>query len=428
MGPLPTLLPVAPRKRLGDGAVVRFSEGCEDLQGRRHDHGCQPALKKSTTARGELLEMMDSSVKSSKKFPQLEAGQTGGVYTVPDTKSQCGSPLAVFKSGAEEGFQRRGIPPGGGALREEAAYVLDRLSGSPAGVPVTARAEVPGCVLDGSPATPESSGSDFARGISSGSVQEFVRDVAGASEDFGMPRDLAGAAGVVSVLAVQEIASLDLRLCNTDRHAGNLLFKRQPPSSAGGAFRPVPIDHGCALPRWWAVGEASFEAWAGWPQVNAPCLPEVLATVEAAYRGRGEALAALAGIGLEPAARATYAIALALLREGTVRHGLSLGAVARLLGRDPCDPGEPSWLERRMEECALELGAGWRWARTARGDLVPEAPENPAAWPPAGLVERLEGAFRSDLLRAAGRRAGAPSLSALRAGRGPSLEAQDRAM
>lgn len=329
MGPLPTLLPVASRKGSGDGPVVKFAESCEDLQGKRHGKGRRPALRKSTTARGELLEMMDLSVKSSKKFPHLEA-------------------------------------------------------------------------------TPESCDSDFARGTSSGSVQEFVRDVAGASEDFGMPRDLARAAGVVSVLAAQEIASLDLRLCNTDRHAGNLLFKRQHAGGAGGTYRPVPIDHGCTLPRWWAVGEANFEAWSSWPQVHAPCLPEVLSTVETAYMGRHGALKTLAGIGLEPAAQATYAIALALLREGTVRHGLSLGAVASLLGRDPFDPGEPSWLERRMEECALELGVGWRWVHTSRGDLVPEAPESPEAWPPEGFVERLEGVFRSDLLRLAGERLSTP--------------------
>lgn len=410
MGPLPTLLPVASRKGSGDGPAVRFSESCEDPHGKRHRPGCRSplAFHRSTTARGELLEMMGMSVKSNKRFLHLEAGQTGGVYTVPDAKSQCGSPLAVFKSESEEGFERRGIPLGSGALREEAAYMLDRLAGSPAGVPVTTRTEVPGCMLDASPATPESCGSDFGRKTSPGSVQEFVRDVAGASEDFGMPRDLAGAAGVVSVLAAQEIASLDLRLCNTDRHAGNLLFKRQMAGGGGGAYRPVPIDHGCTLPRWWAVGEANFEAWSSWPQVHAHCLPEVLGTIEAAYSGRGEALRTLAGIGLEPAARATYAISLALLREATVRHGLSLGAVASLVGRDPFEPGEPSWLERRMEDCALELGVDWRWVHTARGDLVPEAPENPEAWPPEGLVELLEGVFRSDLLRAAGERFGAP--------------------
>jgi len=46
-----------------------------------------------------------------------------------------------------------------------------------------------------------------------------------------------------------------------------------------------------------------------------------------------------------------------------------------------------------MEDCALELGVDWRWVHTARGDLVPEAPEKPEAWPPEGLVELLEGVF-----------------------------------
>jgi hypothetical protein len=68
---------------------------------------------------------------------------------------------------------------------------------------------------------------------------------------------------------VHRIAVLDIRLCNTDRHPGNILVRRGKQAQAGGggggsgarARQPVegliPIDHGYALPG--DVGEASFE-------------------------------------------------------------------------------------------------------------------------------------------------------------------------
>ena len=98
----------------------------------------------------------------------------------------------------------------------------------------------------------------------------------------------------------------------------------------------------------------------------------------------------LGGIGLEPAAQATYTIVLALLREGTVRHGLSLAAVAGLLGRDPLDPAEPSWLERRTGPGARPdrcfVGPRPKWdnsflcgpARTIRLHARPPGPRLPS--------------------------------------------------
>mmetsp|Transcript_20134 Transcript_20134/g.55467 ORF Transcript_20134/g.55467 Transcript_20134/m.55467 type:complete len:274 (-) Transcript_20134:343-1164(-) len=205
---------------------------------------CEAHLRgRRNSVREQIRFRLAERLNSGDTLARLEAGQTGGVYTVPDACPKDRSPpMAVFKSEGEEGFQRRGILPGGGAAREEAAYLMDRLVGSAAGVPVTTRAAVPVAVLGGrlQESMEEKNTQGSAKegpcdqecfrfpeqGLVPGAVQSFVPDVVGAAEDFGMPRALASASRVVSVAAAQKIACLDLRLCNTDRHAGNLLFQR----------------------------------------------------------------------------------------------------------------------------------------------------------------------------------------------------------
>lgn len=329
------------------------------------------------------------ALEATEHLDKLEDGQTGGVYKVLEADPD---PLAIFKPEGQEHFERRGIPLGTGAAREEAAYILDRLVGSVAGVPVTVRAEVPTIAVEENLAE-----ADIRQRTCSGSVQRFVRAVVGASEDFGMPRELTAAAAVVSLSVAQQIAAFDIRICNTDRHGGNLLFQKNANTDAHpscqAAYKPIPIDHGCALPRWWAMGEANFEAWATWPQVTVDCVPEVLASIEEAFQKRDEAKRLMTELGLEPAVLATYHIAARLLREGTIRHGFSLAVVAQLMSRDPYYAQEPSWLERQMAQCAAETGWDWHFEEDHRGDIFLTPPEEPGAWPPVDLLEKLEARF-----------------------------------
>merc|ERR1711920_980443 len=75
-----------------------------------------------------------------------------------------------------------------------------------------------------------------------------------------MPRDLECAQRVVNQADAEALALLDMRLFNTDRHGGNLLFLNQSKP-----YQLGPIDHGCCLPPWWCLSEACFEAWSSWP-------------------------------------------------------------------------------------------------------------------------------------------------------------------
>lgn len=70
---------------------------------------------------------------------------------------------------------------------------------------------------------------------------------------------------------VHRIGILDLRLFNTDRHAGNMLVWCSPASMASRwpCQHPelIPIDHGFCLPE---ALEPPYLEWLHWPQVRAP--------------------------------------------------------------------------------------------------------------------------------------------------------------
>lgn len=70
------------------------------------------------------------------------------------------------------------------------------------------------------------------------------------------------------VSTVHRIGILDIRILNTDRHAGNLLVRKL--DNGGGRFNQVdlvPIDHGLSLPE--SLEDPYFE-WIHWPQASIP--------------------------------------------------------------------------------------------------------------------------------------------------------------
>lgn len=86
---------------------------------------------------------------------------------------------------------------------------------------------------------------------------------------------------VFSADNVHRIGIADIRLLNTDRHAGNLLVAEssvstsEVPAAAGALRAPfvlVPIDHGFALPE---ALEGPYFEWMFWPQTSVPFSEEV---------------------------------------------------------------------------------------------------------------------------------------------------------
>lgn len=186
-----------------------------------------------------LLERADSGMRSGVR-PFLAEGAMGGTYFFRDmTKKIC----VVFKPSDEEpmapnnphqqshkyGAAYKGhITPGFGMFRELATYIIDR---GMAGVPPTAIARARHqCFSKGSDATDHKIGS----------VQSYLRHECSA-EEMGPSK--------FDTRSVQSIAILDLRLCNQDRHAGNILVCEKNPYRASG-LRPLVVEdlNGTAMP------------------------------------------------------------------------------------------------------------------------------------------------------------------------------------
>jgi hypothetical protein len=190
-------------------------------------------------------------VKEGLDFYSAELCDEGinGTYFMKDKDGEI---IAVFKPQDEEGkgspkpqekeeIIDRGIVEGEGALREVAAYLLDRDHFS--GVPETLLVEIPHFKIGGKDV-----------GTKTGSLQQFVQND-GASWDMGPGR--------FPVHEVHKIGVLDLRIFNNDRHGGNILLREGPE----GNYELIPIDHGLSLSP--TLQHGTFE-WMMWPQAKQP--------------------------------------------------------------------------------------------------------------------------------------------------------------
>lgn len=254
--------------------------------------------------------------------PQLIPEGEGGTYVLFDAAKR---PVAIFKPSDEEppalnnpkkhaeSPSRKGIIPGDGAVRETAAYLLDR---GWAGVPPTTMLELRHPC--------------FGPGFKVGSVQEWISD-----------SEAAGSYGpsLFSVADVHRIGILDIRTLNTDRHDGNILVIKQ-----GEKLKLIPIDHGFVLPA--EPGEAYFD-WLNWPQTHQP-----FSSDELEYIARIDLEAdtkMLRKLGLNSTSLATYRMTVTLLKTAAAA-GLSLHDIAEMVCRPVNDPERPSALEDLAED------------------------------------------------------------------------------
>jgi len=241
----PPLLP-APAQR------VCFPVTCEETV---------PFLKNSTpilTVRNgevepQLCRLVRKCVENKNGLVLCEEG-VGGTYYVRDHSCQ---PVAVFKPIDEEPGAVNNpkkplnhvlLPPGGGAYREVAAYLLDRNN---AGVPETR-------LIFGI----QHERMSYADGKivpKNGSVQQFVPNL-GNSATVGTSR--------YRVEDVHNIGILDVRLLNVDRNEENMLVLKQ-----GDLYRLVPIDHTYILPY---TLEDVYLGWMYWKQAKVPFSRETL--------------------------------------------------------------------------------------------------------------------------------------------------------
>jgi len=256
--------------------------------------------------------------------PKLIPEGEGGTYVLFDAAKR---PVAIFKPSDEEppslnnpkkhaeSPSRKGIIPGDGAIRETAAYLLDR---GWAGVPPTTMLEIRHPV--------------FGPGCKVGSVQEWIHD-SEAAGSYG--------ASLFSTADVHRIGILDVRTLNTDRHDGNMLVLRQSESSR---LKLIPIDHGFVLPA--EPGEAFFD-WLNWPQTRLPFSPDELEYI--ARIDIDADIKMLRKLGLNSDSLAAYRMATVLLKIAAAA-GLTLHDIGEMVCRSATYSDRPSALEDLAED------------------------------------------------------------------------------
>jgi hypothetical protein len=234
-----------------------------------------------------------------------------------------------------------------------AATLADGGGGSPGGAP-SPLAPAAALPADGAAdaLTPEGSAAG-ALPLKLGSLQEFVPHAWDTSE-VGASR--------FPVRDVHRIGALDLRLFNTDRHAGNILVRRARGGGAAGAppldafpaaelHELIPIDHGFALPE--GLEPPYFE-WQHWPQAMLPFGAEELAYIAALDARADAALLRRELPSLREASLRVLEVGTTLLQRAAAA-GLTLaeigGVMARpLVGLDD----EPSQLEEAVAAACAE--------------------------------------------------------------------------
>jgi len=266
----------------------------------------------------------------SGNFALCEEG-VGGTYFI---KNLDDSNVAVFKPTDEEpGAQHDPkkivhnpmLPPGGGSMREVAAYLLDR--DHFAGVPET-------CFLSGV------SNPNFAStNTKNGSLQRYVKS-----------DDVSSSMGHSSFTVddVQRIAILDIRIFNMDRNGENMLVRNE-----NGRNRLIPIDHTYSLPPISSLDGAFFE-WQYWPQAKQPLSPETLAYVEKIDIDNDANL--LRSLGFPEESILTMIVTTTLLKQA-VEDGWTLHDIACYISRG-MPMTKPSQLEELIRQTTNDPAIG----------------------------------------------------------------------
>ncbi|CAA0828789.1 Phosphatidylinositol 4-kinase gamma 7 [Striga hermonthica] len=227
------------------------------------------------------IEILGRSAQTKHLVKEVVKGMKNGVDPVPVRgglggayyfKNIWGESVVIVKPTDEEPFApnnpkgfvgralgrpglKRSVRVGETGFREVAAYLLDHAGF--AGVPPTALVKITHSVfnVNGSTGVAQPQPEPVSK---IASFQAYVR------HDFD-----AGDYGTSSfpVAAVHRIGILDVRIHNTDRHAGNLLVRKVDDAGGFGEVELIPIDHGLCLPE--SLEDPYFE-WVHWPQASIP--------------------------------------------------------------------------------------------------------------------------------------------------------------
>ncbi|KAL5974399.1 Phosphatidylinositol 4-kinase gamma 7 [Asimina triloba] len=217
----------------------------------------------------QLVKDVVKAIKSGVDPVPVHSG-LGGAYYFRNCR---GESIAIVKPTDEEPFApnnpkgfvgkalgqpglKRSVRIGETGFREVAAYLLDY--NHFANVPPTVLVKVTHSIFNVNDGVNGTKSHDRKQVSKIASFQQFIPHDFDAS-DHGPSR--------YPVAAVHRIGILDVRIFNTDRHAGNLLVRKLDGVGRFGEVELIPIDHGLCLPE--GLEDPYFE-WIHWPQASIP--------------------------------------------------------------------------------------------------------------------------------------------------------------
>ncbi|KAF3438006.1 hypothetical protein FNV43_RR20762 [Rhamnella rubrinervis] len=223
----------------------------------------------------ELVKDIVKAIKNGVDPVPVKSG-LGGTYYFRNSK---GENIAIVKPTDEEPFApnnpkgfvgkslgqsslKRSVRVGETGFREVAAYLLDH--DHVANVPPTVLVKVTHSVFNVNGGVNEKELQETKMVSKIASLQQYIPHDFEAS-DYGTSS--------FPVSAVHRIGILDIRIFNTDRHAGNLLVRKVDGVGRFGQVELTPIDHGLCLPE--RLEDPYFE-WIHWPQASIPFSEEEL--------------------------------------------------------------------------------------------------------------------------------------------------------
>ncbi|KAK6133775.1 hypothetical protein DH2020_032486 [Rehmannia glutinosa] len=227
--------------------------------------GHSPSFAKTKQLVKEIVKAVKNGID-----PIPVHGGLGGAYYFRNIR---GESVAIVKPTDEEPFApnnpkgfvgkalgqpglKRSVRVGETGFREVAAYLLDY--DHFANVPPTALVKITHSIFnvnDGLNGNKPQTKKLFSK---IASFQQFIPHDFDASDH---------GTSSFPVSAVHRIGILDIRILNTDRHAGNLLVRKLDGVGQFGQVELIPIDHGLCLPE--SLEDPYFE-WIHWPQASIP--------------------------------------------------------------------------------------------------------------------------------------------------------------
>ncbi|KAE8665140.1 Phosphatidylinositol 4-kinase gamma 7 [Hibiscus syriacus] len=213
---------------------------------------------------------------------------------------------------------KRSVRVGETGFREVAAYLLDY--DHFANVPSTALVKVTHSIFnvnDGVNGNKQQERKEFSK---IASLQQFIPHDFDASDH---------GTSSFPVAAVHKIGILDIRILNTDRHAGNLLVRK----IGGGGLDQVelvPIDHGLCLPE--NLEDPYFE-WIHWPQASIPFSEDELEYISHLDPFRDSELLRMELPMIREACLRVLVVCTIFLKEAAI-SGLCLAEIGEMMSRE----------------------------------------------------------------------------------------------